>query len=206
MIKYYSQNKQDEYLWENYFKHKLTGTFVEIGAEDGVRFSNTKFLEESGWDGICIEPRPNAFAELKENRNCIVENYAISDKMGTFDFLSIEGNGKGLSGLVDKYDPRHTQRIKAQHSDSKQSIIQVECIPLNDLLEKHNITTVDYMSIDVEGAELNVVKSVDFEKYNVNIITIENNYQTNEVEQYLSKYNFKKVRSIGGDDLYEFIK
>jgi hypothetical protein len=62
------------------------------------------------------------------------------------------------------------------------------------------------MSIDVEGAELNVVKSVDFEKYNVNIITIENNYQTNEVEQYLSKYNFKKVRSIGGDDLYEFIK
>ena len=58
MMKFYSQCGQDKWAYENLFKNKNDGFFIEIGADDGIHFSNTKFFEDLGWNGICIEPSP----------------------------------------------------------------------------------------------------------------------------------------------------
>ena len=61
---YYSQYKQDKYVFNKFFSKYLTGTFLEIGADDGIRFSNCKFFEDRGWTGIAIEPRKEAYNKL----------------------------------------------------------------------------------------------------------------------------------------------
>ena len=64
-MKFYSQYKQDEWLYNNHFKNKKNGTFLEIGADDGIDKSNTKFFEDLGWVGMCIEASPKRFKLLK---------------------------------------------------------------------------------------------------------------------------------------------
>ena len=68
IVSYYSQLGQDRFLNENYFKNKLTGTFVDIGAHDGNTYSNSKFFENLGWSGLCVEPIPNILLTF----DCIV--------------------------------------------------------------------------------------------------------------------------------------
>ena len=149
-MKYYSQFNQDKWLFENHFKDKKDGVFLEIGADDGVDKSNTKFYEELGWKGMCIEPSHKRFKLLSSNRNCICENYAISDKVGDVEFMDISGWGKGLSGIVEKYDVRHKNRIQQElrHPQNKgNEIITVKTELLSNLLDKHNITDIDFCTI-----------------------------------------------------------
>ena len=101
----YSQYGQDQWLWDNFFNNKNTGIFLEVGALDGLHCSNTLFFEEKGWTGLCIEASPITFKRLEYNRNCICENVAVTNKIGTAKFRELEGWGEGLSGLVDKYVP-----------------------------------------------------------------------------------------------------
>ena len=63
-MKFYSQFEQDKFVYENFFINKNKGYFVDIGAHDGVTFSNSKFFEELEWDGVCIEPNPKVFSIL----------------------------------------------------------------------------------------------------------------------------------------------
>jgi hypothetical protein len=66
---YYSQCSEDKFLNDNFFKNKKTGTYIELGAVDGIFQSNTKFFEDTlGWTGILIEPEPDKFKELTQNR------------------------------------------------------------------------------------------------------------------------------------------
>ena len=82
-MKYYGQYQQDKYL-DKLFKGKSNGTFVDIGAHDGLTFSNSYFFEkERNWKGVCLEPIPEIFAKLNETRNCIKINGCVSNKVGT---------------------------------------------------------------------------------------------------------------------------
>ena len=98
-MNYYSQFGQDEWLYNQFYKNKIDGVFLEIGADDGIDKSNTKFFEDLGWTGLCIEPSPDRFSKLINNRKCICENIAVFDKECEIDFLDISGWGKGLSGI-----------------------------------------------------------------------------------------------------------
>ena len=157
-MKYYSQLGQDRFLDEEIFKRKRDGFYVDVGAVDGLHFNNTLFFErERHWKGMCIEPNPIEFRKLrKSGRNCIMENYAISEKAGKVDFLVIDGYGKGLSGIVDAYHPKHLERIddELKGKSSTRHKLKVKTIQLQKLFDKHNVTHVDYCSIDVEGASI----------------------------------------------------
>ena len=93
---FYSQNGQDKFLLNTLFKNKKNGFFVEVGADDGIDKSNTFMFEKIGWQGICIEPSPERFLKLAENRNCILVNKPISNVIKTVDFMDISGYGKGF--------------------------------------------------------------------------------------------------------------
>lgn len=205
-MEYYSQYGQDKFLDETVFKKKQNGFFVEVGVCDAIRLSNTYFFEKARkWKGLCIEPNPVQYAKLiKSGRTAQFENYAITDQEGEMDFLAIEGYGKALSGLVDFYNSRHKERIKSElkGKNSKQTIVKVKTIPLHSLLQLNNITTVDYCSIDVEGAELSVLQSIDFDAVDIHCFSIENNYQDKKITKLMKTSGYKMVRRISCDEIY----
>jgi len=191
-----SQYGQDKILDELIKKDK--GFFVDIGAHNGITYNNSKLFEDKGWDGICIEPLPEVFKELEKNRNCILENCAISNEEGIVDFVQICGYGEMLSGFGREEVAEHT--IK-KHGGNYE-IIKVPVFRLETILIKYNINHIDFCSIDVEGNELNVVKSVDFDKFIIDFLTIEANKGINEVIQYISKW-YTHVKNVGGDQIFK---
>ena len=112
---FYSQYGQDTFIVKEIFHEMPGGFFVEVRAHDGITQSNTYYLEKNlGWKGICIEPNLRIYEKLRKNRKCLCLNTAISDQPGNFRFLKIDGYSEMLSGLIEKYDPRHVERIKKE--------------------------------------------------------------------------------------------
>jgi|ETNvirnome_6_100_1030635.scaffolds.fasta_scaffold04521_4 FkbM family methyltransferase len=205
-MKFYSQYNQDKWLYDTFFTNKYNGVFLEIGADDGVDKSNTLFFEEYlSWTGICIEPSPNRFKLLAENRACICENIAVSNFKGEVEFLDISGWGKGLSGIVGDYDARHVNRINqelrhAQNMGSKK--IKVETDTLGNILEKNKIQNVDFCTIDTEGSEYKILEKFDFERFEIDIFLIENNYGDRYVRNLLESNGYKYFKRVEIDDVY----
>lgn len=203
---FYSQWGQDEYIYNNFFKNKKNGYFLEIGADDGLRFSNCAFFEkELGWNGIAVEARKDAFNNLIKNRNCICLNKVLSDKIEETKFLELKGYGIGLSGIIDKYDERHINRInneiKNPNHKSKE-IITVKTEKLNDILDNYDVINIDFLSIDTEGSEIDILKTLDFNKYNINVITIEDNYNDIKLMNFFKDRNYKFVKQIECDKIF----
>ena len=203
-LRFYGQNLQDKYIYENFLPFE-GGTFLDIGASDGVRFSNTYFFEkERKFTGLCVEPRKSAFKRLVENRNCFCENVAVdSQEDPTAVFLEVKGYGSGLSGLVRHYDPRHFDRIneETKRKDSLGSFIQkVPTVKLETLLDKYNLHDIDLCSIDVEGAELCILQSIDWTKTRIRVLVVENNYSDPKMREYLESVGFEYKTTIANQD------
>lgn len=142
---YYGQALQDKYVYETI---GANGIFVDVGAYDGIQTSNTYLLEQLGWNGICIEAHPQYFSELKKNRRCSCVEKAVTDHQGvvTFGIDSIGGD-------------------KIVNCDTLDNILKQSLCPKK----------IDYLSMDIEGHELTVLKVFPFENWNINLITIEHN-------------------------------
>jgi FkbM family methyltransferase len=206
---FYSQCGQDAYIYDHFFKETPKGVFVDIGAHDGITFSNTKFFEELGWEGICIEPIPEVFEKLKKNRSSICVQGCISNKSGMGRFLRIKGHPEMLSGLIDYYDPNHLGRALTEvHSSPENSceVIPVECFLLNDILEKNSYFHVDYLSLDTEGGELDILQSIDFEKFDIEIVEVENNFGESKIRSFMASKNYEFVGQAGWDDVFRKIR
>lgn len=203
---FYSQYGQDEYVRNTFFSKLDNGFFVEVGADDGVDKSNTLFFEKKGWRGICVEPSPTRFKRLKKNRRCLCFNNAIHTESGRMDFLDIDGYGKGLSGIVDSYDPRHLDRIKQETSGNEKTVyvknVEVECRPLADIFRESGVKHVDYISIDVEGSELAVLQSISFDEVTFDVFVIENNYDDPNIKSFLKEKGYGFFRRFEIDDIF----
>lgn len=205
---YYSQEKQDEFVNEHFFHNKTKGVFVEIGAHNGVMYSNTLFFEEQlGWNGICVEPIPERFLQLKNNRSCICVQGCVSDQDGPSQLLLVSSsfvNTEMLSGLMHKYDPRHLQRVDREiaQSGGTRRLIDVNCYRLNTLLEQHNIQHIDFLSIDTEGGELDILSSIDFSKIQIDVICVEDNYSDPTFNSFLTKKGYYFVKRLGADLIF----
>ena len=81
-------------------------------------------------------------------------------------------------------------------------IIEVQTITFQDIIKKYQCNKIDYLSLDVEGAEYCILKTIDFKNIKIKSISVENNYQSNDVYELLSSNNFRKVISLGCDDIY----
>jgi len=209
MSNFRSQYEQDKFCFDN-FLHKLPcrGFFVEVGASDGVKFSNTFFYEKSlNWSGLCVEPRKIGFEKLVTNRKCFCENVGIAKEKDRVQFLEMDGWGEGMSGIIDKYDPRHLSTIERYiktHPDHKSSMVtSIDTVPLQSLLDKYILFHINFLSVDTEGGELEILKSIDWEKTSVDVITVENNYESKEYfHSFLSQLGFYYVTKLEIDEIY----
>ncbi len=176
----FSQHKQDKYLVKNIFKGYKNGFFMDVGAHDGITFNNTMYFElNHNWQGINIEPIKEVYDKLQQNRpKSINLNCAVSDVNGTAKFICNTGYTEMLSGLKNQYDARHYDRLNKeidQMGGTTEEIV-VNTKTMESICDEHNIKNINYLSIDVEGAELNVVKSINFSKVFIDVISFENNY------------------------------
>lgn len=203
---YYSQCGQDKFVNEKIFKNKKNGVFVEVGAHDGRSYSNTLFFEERlGWKGICIEPNPIIFQKLIKNRNCICVQCALSNFIGTQKFLLVTGYAEMLSGLVDEYDSRHPARIDSEIKKfgGSKKIVDTNVFTLNSICDTYDIKHIDFLSIDTEGSEESIIKSIDFDKLTIDVIMVEDNYNSSQVvKNYLSSKGFYFYKKVVDDNLF----
>ena len=163
------------------------GFYIEAGAYDGILQSNTKFLEdEYNWTGILIEPSPNVFLELEKNRpnnininKCLVAlEYPFNKISGAFDHgpMSSVGNMRNIENA---------------------KLIEVECEPLHKILDYLEIPKIDFMTVDTEGYELNVLDGLNLEKYRPTYLLVEI-YEENKENtiNYLNNYNYILLENI----------
>ena len=199
-----SQCGQDRWIAEACFPDLRKGVFVDIGAHDGVTFSNTLYLESKRqWTGIAIEPVPVTFEKLARNRNCISINGCIAGTSGVAKFREITGYSEMLSGLVDQYDQRHLERIAREvefHGGSWRDV-DVRKFRLNELLGIHGLQTVNYLNIDVEGAELEILRSIDFSIVDIQVCGVENNYRDPRIPALMKGAGYAPL-AVVGDEMY----
>jgi FkbM family methyltransferase len=208
-MSYHSEHKQDLWLNAHIFHNKRNGIFVEAGAIDGVITSNTLFFEkELGWSGLCVEPIPEMFKKLEQNRNCICENYALSHYEGT-ELFYVYPKVIGWSGLARTMEKEHLNRMADNGGD--RDLIKVKGIQLETLLERYALYNIDYMSIDIEGAEVSVLWDFPFDHFNIGILDIENNYgaltkDTSEAlgsfKDRLNDWDYTKIATLEINDIY----
>jgi FkbM family methyltransferase len=193
---FYSQCGQDEYLEKNVFKGYKNGIFVDVGAHDGISINNTLYFEKNNnWTGINIEPIKKVFNNLVINRpNNINLNCAVCNNDGETEFLCNTGWTEMISGIKDNFDQRHWQRLEKENKEkgSFTEVIKVNTKKLETIFHENNIKHVNYLSIDVEGAEFEVIKSINFDKVFIDVIGFENNYYDVSVPiiKYLEQKNF----------------
>lgn len=194
-IEFKSQSDQDVIALA-YFNNKKDGFFIDIGAFDGVSISNTYALEQLGWSGACIEPLPDQFNNLQKNRKCDLYNVALCDKDDSdMEFISADG----YSGFEDTMTNGNKLLVNTDKNSKK---IYVKTMTFNRLMQNYpNRTHVNYMSIDVEGGELAILKTINFTKYTFDMITVENNRKP-EVDNYMNKKGYHVLFDIGVDSIY----
>ncbi len=201
---YISQLGQDKFI-DEFFGKKENLTFLDVGAHDGVTISNTFFLEKNrNWNGICIEAQPIEFEKLKKNRNSICINVAVSNFEGEVDFTYVEGYANMLSGISNEYNQTHIDRIKGEvnHYGGKINTIKVPVKKLQTILDENNIVDIDFCSLDTEGSEFNIIKSIDFEKTNIKVFIIENNYKETYIQDYLETKDYQLYKKLEWDDVF----
>jgi FkbM family methyltransferase len=196
---FFSQEKQDEFLETNVFKGFKNGFFMDIGAHDGITFNNTLFFERNHqWTGINVEPNVEVYEKLVSNRPTNINvNCAVSDHDGTSEFICNSGYTEMLSGLKDKYDPRHLARMsnELKHKGGESKTVVVETKRIETICQTYDIHHIHYLSIDVEGAEFDVIRSINFDKVFIDVIGFENNFDETSIPivKYLQEKNYKII-------------
>jgi FkbM family methyltransferase len=185
-----SQAGQDFWVVGECFNGMRDGFFLDIGAHDGVYLSNTFLLESQfAWKGICIEANPETFIRLTKQRRALCVNLAVDSKKGHIMF-----NPAGVMGgiVAEGFD---------NEGANEGSLISVETDTLESILNQHNSPRIiDYLSIDIEGAEERALMDFNFTKYIFRAITIER--PTANLRQLISKNHYILIRDIPGLDCF----
>lgn len=171
-----SQSEEDAYLLNKFFTGLCNGTYIELGGLDGVTYSNSfVFNKELGWKGVLVEGSPDLAERLKRNRpnELLTLNSAVCSKAQTVHYVSTKNGNSAVGGIYEFASPefRNTwwQGIQIENT------IEVPCHPLGKLLKDHvpEHNFFDFWSLDVEGAEFEVLSSVDFTEVAFGVILIE---------------------------------
>lgn len=198
MDNFKSQCGQDKYLY-SLIGNKKNGYFIELGACDGIVFSNSYFFEkELGWNGILIEPNPIYYNDLINNRNCHISNKLISNiENENYTFLDFSW----FSGIIsnDQYQSIHITENLNAHNKINLTSTTLEKV----LIEFNAPDEIDFLSIDIEGQEYPILKTFPFNKYKIKYICVERNNAKEEIKKLMEDNNYVFINEDTYDDFYE---
>jgi FkbM family methyltransferase len=188
----YSQIGQDIWVTEIAMPGLRNGYFLDVGSGDGTFLSNTKALEERGWKGICVDPFPTHM----EGRTCQMFKEVVYSEAGKRMTFHMAGQ---LGGLTDRLGE---WKAKAEEAPTA----TFTTVTLADILERGNAPQrIDYMSLDIEGAELDALRAFPFDRYQLGALDVEHNYEEpkrSEIESLMNSHGYTKVHSWMQDDFY----
>lgn len=186
------------------FPPDFKGICVDIGAYDPIWLSNSWLLEEGGWDVHCIEPNPSCISKLKELRKNVYEYACGPENKDDADFFvftanEIVGEAAG-TGLIDfRLDNRSGEKHKKIFSHQ----LKVKVRTLDWLMENEiKIDHIDYLSIDVERYEMEVLKGTDLNRWRPKIIVIERLEEDHVQSDWLKSFNYRAIHRIVFNDIY----
>ncbi len=200
---YYSQFGEDKILFE-IFQRKTGGVCVEVGANNGVDDSTSLFFEKIGWKCILVEPNPILCQMIRSARNSLLYECAVSDRRGVATLYVAEGSERahGVSMLsVEEEGARN--KIKSYGFTCHP--VQVDTRTLDDILAELTLSSgIDFVSIDVEGHELEALKGFSIERWKPMIMLVEDNFDfgNNTVSNYLKKFGYVRFMRTGVNDWY----
>lgn len=200
-LTFHSQQNEDATLYEMFFKNHRNCVFLEMGAMDGKKWSNTKFFEDTlGWTGILIEPLPRYFKDLVQNRpSCITVNCAVSSVEGQVEFLGNNACAGMTHTMADSFRQQHWSHRSDIHP------FHVPSRPLHAILHENNIREIHLFSLDVEGGELDVLRTFDW-SIPVHVFLIEmdkhNPTKNEEGRRLLRQHGYKFSMRIGNNDVF----
>jgi FkbM family methyltransferase len=189
---YSSQIGQDKWVLEKVFPGVTDGYFLDVGSGHGTFHSNTVQLERRGWKGICVDPFPTAM----QTRTCQMFKevvWSVPGKVMTFHMA------EGLAGLADTLG---RWREEAQKAPS----VDLTTVTLDDLLTRAKAPAfIHFMSLDIEGAELDALRAFPFDRIRLGSLAIEHNYEEpkrTEIVELLAKHGYERVHSLWQDDFF----
>ncbi|MDC3186469.1 FkbM family methyltransferase [Candidatus Pelagibacter sp.] len=199
--KYFSQAGQDKFIKDIFFKNIKNGFFVEIGAFDGIQGSNCyhfeKFLD---WDGIALEPSSVQFQKLKKNRKCKLLNEAVSHEIKEVEFIEVTEGLTQMSGINCNSYKRNLDII-SNNQRSKTQSINLKTIIFEQAVPKN--VNVDYLSIDIEGGEIDLLNSINFDNNNIKVVSVENNVPEElNFKDFFDNKNFVYFDRVGQDEIF----
>ena len=210
--KYYALDKMEKKLIK--YLDFNCGYFIEIGANNGITKSNTYYFEKvKKWRGVLIEPSPNNYLLCKKNRSkankyycnaCVSFNFkeefvkiAYSDLVSTpINLESDESNPfsrakQGLTSFMEDEIPIYGAITKTMNEI---------------LIDSSSPRDIDFFSLDVEGAQIEVLKGIDYNKYKFRYILVESS-TPNKIEDFLAKHNYRLIEKLSYHDyLFEFVE
>jgi FkbM family methyltransferase len=206
---YYSQCQEDVFLNETIFKNHRNGVYIELGALDGVLYSNTKFFEDTlNWSGILIEPHPEKFVLLKQNRpNNYLFNNLVSSHIEPLEFRYFVDGHAAVSGVENTLSKFHFDEFfdNVQNISLPQNKMYIKPTTLTEIVKSTNITHIDLLSLDVEGHEYEVLLSWDF-SVPINIILIETlgvQFEKEELcREILIKNNYRFIAKFKHNEIF----
>jgi FkbM family methyltransferase len=204
--------------------YENTNNFIVIGAFDGESHDNffSKIQEKSNKNNnliIFVEPIQKYFNELNNKISSLVgydvvcENVAISDKFETIEMVSVKPNllGKygwyieGCACVVENNTPLNIYMKDVEEVDIDRE--KIPTITFDNLLSKHNLTTIDFLQIDTEGYDERILKTIDFEKSNIKFLKFEKHYLTEGfIENFVNKLEVLDYSYYWDSDNYYFVK
>jgi FkbM family methyltransferase len=188
-----SEHEEEQKLVRAFFKHANSGFFVEVGANDPVERSQTWHLEQLGWNGVLIEPQPDLAAKLVRLRKATVFAVACSSPRDAGATLPLFVAGP-LSSL---------RREDMAPGAEPERIIEVPTRTLDHVLTEANAPVpLDFLSIDVEGHELDVLHGFDFMRWRPRLLMIEDHVGGLAKHRYLQAQGFRIIRRLGNNGWY----
>lgn len=189
---YPSEIGQDKWVVEKMFPGVRNGFFLDVGSGHGTIGSNTKVLEELGWSGICVDPFPTHM----EGRTCRMEKAVVSSAAGQVVKFHTHS---GLGGIADTLGKWKTEAEKSP-------AVELTTTTLGAILEGAGAPAyIHFLSLDIEGAELDALKGVDFAKYRFGSMAIEHNDEEpkrSDIQSFLAERGYVRVHSYRQDDFY----
>ena len=199
--RYFSQAGQDKRVKDAFFRNRKDGFFLEIGAFDGVTGSNCLHFEKfMGWDGVAAEPSRTQYKFLEKNRRCKTVNKAVGFSGDTVEFVEVVEGPAMLSG-VNSEDFAMTKAFLDNDDASRTITYDVETVSVMELVGDRSL--VDFMSLDIEGAEMKVLESIDFDKVQMRVIAVENSdIGSPTFKTFFDGIGYRYFDTIGHDEIY----
>lgn len=187
-----------------YFPEGYIGCFIDVGMSHPITYNNTFLLEVSGWEGICIEPNENYCSMSKNIRKNVFE-YACGKVNSDGEDFTIINISFGEEGAVSSL--KVDQRLMDSHMHMINSIkkTKVRVRTLDTIIQESELCSkecIDFVSIDTENTELDVLKGFDLNRWKPKLMLIENNFNEPYIEEYLKFFGYSKVKRYEVNDFY----